>query len=97
MGKNPDIILLCETWQSKNSPVPVIEGYQLVQKYREHRKGGGVAILISENLNYRRRPDLECNTNILEHCVVEVKLAKENALCCSCYCAPNTNVNDSLT
>ena len=35
-GKVPDVILLCETWQSKNSPVPVIEGYSIVQKYREH-------------------------------------------------------------
>ena len=35
-GKVPDVILLCETWQSKNSPVPVIEGYSIVQKYQEH-------------------------------------------------------------
>ena len=74
-GKNPDVILLCETWQSKNSPIPIIEGYQVVQKYREHRKGGGVAILISEKLTYRRRQDLEINTNILEYCTIEVKLA----------------------
>ena len=91
-GKNPDIILLCETWQSKNSPIPIIEGYQVVQKHREHRKGGGVAILISEKLNYRRRPDLESNTNILEYCTIEVKLARENVICCSCYHAPNTDV-----
>ena len=92
-GKVPDVILLCETWQSKNSPVPVIEGYSIVQKYREHRKGGGVAILISENLKYRSRPDLECKTNILEHCVVEIKLGNENILCSSCYRAPNTDVD----
>ena len=97
MGKNPDIILLCETWQSKNSPLPVIEGYQIVQRYREHRKGGRVAILISENLNYRRHPDLECNTSILEYCVIEVKLARENVICCSYYRAPNTDVNGFLT
>ena len=84
MGKNPDIILLCETWQNKNSPIPEIEGYCIVQKYWEHRKSGGVAILISKNLNYRTCPDLECNTNILEHCVVEIKLARENVFCCSC-------------
>ena len=35
-GKVPDIILLCETWQSKNSPLPEIDGYRIVQKYREH-------------------------------------------------------------
>ena len=48
--KYPDIIILCETWHSKNSPIPEIEGYSSVHKYREHKKGGGVAILISENL-----------------------------------------------
>ena len=92
-GKNPDIILLCETWQSKNSPVPEIEGYSIVQKHREHQKGGQVAILISENLKYRSRPDLECKTNILEHCVVEIKLASENVLCSSCYHTPNTDAD----
>ena len=92
-GKVPDIVLLCETWQSKKSPVPEIEGYSIVQKHREHRKGCGVAILISENLKYRSRPDLECKTDILEHCVVEIKLGNENILCSSCYCAPNTNVD----
>ena len=91
-GKNPDIIMLCETWQSKNNPIPIFEGYQVVQKYREHRKGGGVAILVSENLNYKRRPDLESNTNVLEYCAIEVKLARENVICCSCYRAPNTDV-----
>ena len=92
-GKVPDIILLCETWQSKNSPVSEIDGYRIVQKYREHRKGGGVTILISENLKYRSRSDLECNTNILEHCVVEIKIGYENLLCSSCYCTPNTDVD----
>ena len=40
------------TWHSKNSPTPEIEGYNSVHKYREHKKGGEVAVLISENLNY---------------------------------------------
>ena len=25
-GKKPDIMLICETWQSKNGPTPVLEG-----------------------------------------------------------------------
>ena len=90
-GKYPDIILLCETWHSKNSPVPEIEGYSSVHKYREHKKGGGVAILISENLNYKPRPDLELSSEVYEHCLVEVKLKTENIICCSGYRAPNTD------
>ena len=34
-----------------------------------------------------------CKTNILEHCVVEIKIGNENLLCSSCYRAPNTDVD----
>ena len=90
-GKYPDIILLCETWHSKNSPTPEIEGYNSVHKYREHKKGGGVAVLISENLNYKLRPDLETSSQVFEHCIIEVKLKTEKIICCSGYRAPNTD------
>ena len=76
-GKYSDIILLCETWHSKNSPVPEIEGYSSVHKYHEHKKGG---------------PDLELSSEVLEHCIVEVKLKTKNIICCSGYRAPNTDV-----
>ena len=73
-GKHPDEILLCETWHSKNSPVPEVDGYYIVHKHREHKKGIGVTILVSEQINSRHRSDLDCNTNIFEHCIVELKL-----------------------
>ena len=31
-GRKPDILLLCETWQSKNSPTPNLTGYDYVYK-----------------------------------------------------------------
>ena len=49
--------------------------------------------MISDNLKYRSRPDLEHKTNILEHCVVELKLGNKNILCSSCYHALNTDVD----
>ena len=70
-GKYADIILLCEAWHSKNSPTPEIEGYNSVHKYHEHKKGGGVAVLISENLNYKLRPDLETSSQVFIHCKIE--------------------------
>ena len=33
-GKKVDIILLCETWQNKNSPAILLPGYNHVYKYR---------------------------------------------------------------
>ena len=70
---------------------PEIEGYNSVHKYREHKKGGGVAILISENLNYKLHPDLEISSQVYEHCIIEVKLKTEKIICCSGYHAPNTD------
>ena len=90
-GTYPDIILLCETWHSKNSPTPEIKGYNSVHEFCERKKGGGVAILISENINYKLRPDLETPSQVFEHCIIEVKLKTEKLICCSGYHAPNTD------
>ena len=58
-GKKPDIVLLCETWQNKNGPIPSLEGYSYVHKARTHKLGGGVGIFVSKRLRYNVRPDLE--------------------------------------
>ena len=40
-GKRVDIILLCKTWQNKNSPILTLPGYNYVYKIRKHKLGGG--------------------------------------------------------
>ena len=49
-GKKIDIILLCETWQNKNSPVISLAGYNYVHKYRKHKIRGGVGIFGSDRI-----------------------------------------------
>ena len=56
--KKPDVLMLCETWQSKNSPIPDLPRYDYIHKARTHKLGGGVGILISDNLTYKTRSDL---------------------------------------
>ena len=54
-----DIVLLCETFLSKNTQQMVkIPGFTHVSNYRKNKKGGGVTILIQEGISYRRRLDL---------------------------------------
>ena len=77
---------------AKTVPFLKLKGYNSVHKYCEHKKGGGVAILISENLNYKLRPDLEISSEVYEHCIIEVKLKTEKIICCSGYRAPNTDI-----
>ena len=90
-NRKPDILMLCETWQSKNSPVPKLLGYEYVYKARTQKQGGGVGIFISDKLRYKQRPNLEIETDTIEHCIVELKLKNKNMLMCSRYRAPGKN------
>ena len=82
-GKKVDIIMLCETWQSKTSPVPKLEGYSYIHKYRQHKLGGGVGIFVNEKLKYKERSDLYMVDCSFEYFTIEVKLKHENIMVCS--------------
>ena len=49
-GRQPDVLLLSETWLTPYSPKILIPGYELFHQDRIDRRGGGVAILISKKL-----------------------------------------------
>ena len=49
-GKKIDIILLCETWQNKNSPPISLPGYNCIYKTRKHRMGGGMGIFVNDRI-----------------------------------------------
>ena len=96
LGKKIDVILLCETWQSKSSPLPKLDGYSYIYKHRQHKLGGGVGMFVSDRLKYKERSDLYMNECNFKFCLIEVKLKHENVLLCSGYRAPNTNPNEFL-
>ena len=55
-----DIILLCETFLSKQTLSMVrIPRYTHVSNYRKNKKGGGVSILIRDGISYKRQWDLD--------------------------------------
>ena len=55
-----DIILLCETFLSKQTLSMVrIPGYTHVGNYRKNKKGCGVSILIKDGISYKRWWDLD--------------------------------------
>ena len=92
-----DVILLCETWltQIKESQINITT-HKLTSKHRSDRIGGGVGILVHKDLRSRARPNLQIDTEILEHVVVELKTDKRNILLVSGYRPPNTNVRKFL-
>ena len=94
---HPDIILLCETWLTPNSPRPYVPGYEVERTDRRNKKGGGVGILLSARCKYTRRKDLEANNSAcLESCFVEVKNWNSNLIIGSLYRPPNTDVTNFL-
>ena len=68
----------------------------LVSKQRTHKKGGGVAILVSDYLKFRRRSDLEQPLNSTENCIVEVDSGKTNIHVCALYRPPNSDESQFL-
>ena len=87
---HPHILLLCETWLTKQSPSVIIPGYSIYRKDRNNKKGGGVAVLVSDHLSSRPRHDLTLGDEC-ESLIVEVKLGTTQALVSSVYRPTNTN------
>ena len=60
IGHQFHIVGLTETWlQDYNSELYGIDGYKMIEKHRKDKKGGGVAILLKENINFMNRTDLD--------------------------------------
>ena len=89
--------LLCETWLNKKTEKLIrLPDYKIHNTNRVNKIGGGVCVLSSDKLRSRIRPDLNVETTLLEHCVVELKTNTRNILLMSGYRPPNCNVRTFL-
>ena len=73
-NKQPDVLLISETWFTPFSPKLDVPGYELYRQDRLHKKGGGVAILVSSKLRCTDRPDLSSNLEQSESMTLEIRL-----------------------
>ena len=90
-GTTPTVLTISETWLTKHSPTVEIPGYKIYRRDREHKRGGGVAVLVSNSLN-SREIEYKTDTTTLESCIIEIKGATRPVIVCSLYRPPNTNV-----
>ena len=71
--KKLDVVLLCETWVTKNTKDLVhIPGYNFISIERTNKKGGGVGLLIANEIKYKIRNDITYMTDELECLTVEL-------------------------
>ena len=99
----PDVILLCETWQTPSSLSINLPGYKTYSHTRSHKKGGGVAILVNSKIPCKLRDDL---TNIqasdderkpyTEFCLIEIKTPSRTIITGSMYRPPNVDAREFL-
>ena len=91
--REPDLILLSETWLTPFSPAFSIPGYELYHLDRTNRKGGGAGILSSSRLRCTIRNDL--NSNLPESECITIEIALKNGAHClvsSMYRPPNSEI-----
>ena len=96
-SKDPDLLLLSETWLTPFSPTLTVPGYELYQQDRLIKKGGGVAILVSNRLLCCNRPDLSSKLEESECITVDITLKNGgHCIVSSMYRPPNSNISTFL-
>ena len=91
------VIMLAETWLKKNNAKRLnIPGYNFIGFHRKNKWGGGVGILVAQNLEYRQRKDLSLNVPDFESITIEMKTHQQSELLCTVYRPPNSSDKDFL-
>lgn len=86
-----------ESWISNHSAgLYGMAGYNVEHNYRKDRKGGGVSLFISEEVEYQLREDLTIQTPYMETLFVELTnntgFKNKNVICGVVYRPPNTDM-----
>ena len=97
--KNPEIIMLNETWlkESDNNRI-ILPNYKYEGISRNNKKGGGVGFLIRTDILYRTRNDLtdDVRTPACEQCYIEIKNNTEKVIIGTMYRPPSTNISEFI-
>ena len=76
-----DIVILCETWLTKESEHRIsVPGYTYYGHHRKHKKGGGVGFLISEELTVKVANDYDMMHQHMESSFIELILNDNNII-----------------
>ena len=92
-----DVALLVETWLTKsNTKRFMVPGYKFLGSHRKNKRGGGVGILVSQDMDCRPRHDLSLQVPDFESLTVEIKTHNNSFFVCSVYRPPNSRVREFL-
>ena len=90
-----NIIAISETWFNNDKGTDFeMDGYEMTYKNRENKIGGGVALYVDKNLNYKVVEKLTTVVdNVLECVTIEILMEKTKNIRVSCiYRTPSSNI-----
>ena len=92
------VYILNETWVTKaNEHMIDIPHYQFISKHRPNKKGGGVGLLVQDELQFRTRNDLKLDYDSdLEYQFIELKSKTRNIIVGSMYRPPQSKEKEFL-
>ena len=93
------LIGITETWlKDDDCDLYAIQCYNVVEKHRQTRSGGGVAIFIKDNIGYTVRSDPSTFNEHIESVFIEINneelTINRNIVIRVIYRTPNTNIKD---
>lgn len=90
------VVGVTETWLNDDSPLSMcnISDYEFVGNCRKSKRGGGVGFYIRKDISFKRRTDLDVNTDFLESIFIEIDNIGSSVLICVMYRPPSQSVND---
>jgi len=84
--------VLTETWLNSENDWINTQGYRAFHCVREGRRGGGVTILVEDNLSAAKIPHLTCINDSFECVAVELSLGKSNYTIVGTYRPPSSSL-----
>lgn len=88
-------MLRSKTWLNKDINFS-IKSFGVVKKGRTNSVGGGVAILVSNNIKYKTLNNLYNSRSKIELCAIQIYEADSELILISCYRPPDQNIDKSL-
>lgn len=97
IGSKFSVLILCETWiNSINIDSLNIPGYKSFHTVRENGLGGGVTVLVNDNIPCTKIQNLCTVSDHVETCAVEIKLGAHAINLIGMYRPPNGCKNDFI-
>lgn len=90
-----DVIILAETWLKETDGINLKDFY-IIRSDRVGQTGGGTAIMIKKDIEFKRVEDINNGNGVLEYTSILVNTHMGELLILACYRPPNQNTNNRI-